>query len=147
MVNDNVTEFSRVILSFNKHGPRENPPVILNVPNDPLNLEEPMNNLRTITTWQFVDNLSWIHNTHAFKFGTNMRFQKHVDDRSAVANVLTCQRIFLTTGINPVPASFRIGTANTAVPGIAGADRTRLDSWINDVLGRVGATNQAFVAI
>jgi len=148
VVNEFVAGFNKFTFSFNNPDPRENPPVILNVPNDPLNLEEPINNLRTITTWQFVDNLSWIHNTHAFKFGTNLRFQKHVDDRSAVANVLTRARIFLSTGINPVPASFRTqNNSNQLVPGIAAADRTRLDSWINDVLGRVGTINQAFVAI
>ena len=148
VVNEFVTGFNRFTFSFNNPDPRENPPVILNVPNDPLNLEEPINNLRTITTWQFVDNLSWIKSTHAFKFGTNLRFQKHVDDRSAVAGVLTRARIFLSTGINPVPASFRTQAGgNTLVPGIAGADRSRLDSWINDILGRVGTINQAFVAI
>ncbi|HKR11840.1 MAG TPA: carboxypeptidase regulatory-like domain-containing protein [Pyrinomonadaceae bacterium] len=148
IVNEFVAGFNRFTFSFNNPDPRENPPVILNVPNDPLNLEEPINNLRTITTWQFVDNLSWIKNTHAFKFGTNLRFQKHVDDRSAVAGVLTRARIFLTTGINPVPASFRTQAgANTLVPGINAADRTRLDSVINDLLGRVGAINQAFVAV
>lgn len=148
VVNEFVAGFNRFTFSFNNPDPRENPPVILNVPNDPLNLEEPINNLRTITTWQFVDNLSWIHGEHAFKFGTNLRFQKHVDDRSAVASVLTRARIFLSTGTNPVPASFRTQAGNnTLVPGIAGADRTRLDSWINDMLGRVGTINQAFVAI
>jgi len=147
VVNEFVTGFNRFTFSFNNPDPRENPPVILNVPNDPLNLEEPINNLRTITTWQFVDNLSVIRNQHAFKFGTNLRFQKHVDDRSAVASVLTRARIFLGTAQNPVPASFRTGTANTLVPGINAADRSRLDSWINDILGRVGQINQAFVAI
>ena len=148
VVNEFVAGFNRFTFSFNNPDPRENPPVILNVPNDPLNLEEPVNNLRTITTWQFVDNLSWIKSTHAFKFGTNLRFQKHVDDRSAVAGVLTRERIFLGTGINPVPASFRTQAgANTLVPGINAADRTRLDSVINDLLGRVGTINQAFVAI
>lgn len=148
VVNEFVAGFNRFTFSFNNPDPRENPPVILNVPNDPLNLEEPINNLRTITTWQFVDNLSIVHNAHTFKFGTNLRFQKHVDDRSSVAGMLTRARIFLTTGINPVPASF--GTQNTAgtlVPGINAADRTRLDSVINDLLGRVGTINQAFVAI
>jgi hypothetical protein len=148
VVNEFVTGFNRFTFSFNNPDPRENPPVILNNPNDPLNLEEPVNNLRTITTWQFVDNLSWIHNAHAFKFGTNLRFQKHVDDRSAVAGVLTRARIFLSTGINPVPASFRTQAGGTTlVPGINAADRTRLDSTINDLLGRVGTINQAFVAI
>jgi Carboxypeptidase regulatory-like domain len=147
VVNEFVTGFNRFTFSFNNPDPRENPPVILNVPNDPLNLEEPINNLRTITTWQFVDNLSVIHNQHAFKFGTNLRFQKHVDDRSAVAGVLTRARIFLGTAQNPVPANFGTGTSNTLVPGINAADRSRLDSWINDILGRVGTINQAFVAI
>src|SRR5829696_2545110 len=147
VVNEFVAGFNRFTFSFDNPDPRENPPVILNVPNDPLNLEEPVNNLRTITTWQFVDNISLIHNAHAFKFGTNLRFQKHVDDRSSVANVLTRERIFLGTAQNPVPASFRTGTANTLVPGINAADRSRLDSTINDLLGRVGQINQAFVAI
>jgi hypothetical protein len=148
IVNEFVAGFNRFTFSFNNPDPRENPPVILNVPNDPLNLEEPVNNLRTITTWQWVDNLSIVHSEHTFKFGTNLRFQKHVDDRSAVAGVLTRARIFLTTGVNPVPASF--GTQNntaTLVPGINAADRTRLDSVINDLLGRVGSINQAFVAV
>jgi hypothetical protein len=147
IVNEFVSGFNRFTFSFNNPDPRENPPVILNVPNDPLNLEEPVNNLRTITTWQFVDNLSLIHNEHTFKFGTNLRFQKHVDDRSAVAGVLTRARIFLGTAQNPVPANFGTGTTNTLVPGINAADRSRLDSVINDLLGRVGTINQAFVAI
>jgi len=146
IVNEFVAGFNRFTFSFNNPDPVENPPVILNVPNDPLNLEEPINNLRTITTWQFVDNLSVQRNVHTFKFGTNLRFQKHVDDRSAVASGLTRARIFLTTGINPVPGSFNTGNA-AVVPGLNSADRSRLESMINDLLGRVGTINQAFVAI
>jgi hypothetical protein len=84
-----------------------------------------------------------IRNQHAFKFGTNLRFQKHVDDRSSVAGVLTRARIFLGTAQNPVPPNFGTGTSNTLVPGINAADRSRLDSWVNDILGRVGTINQA----
>ncbi len=142
IVNEFVAGCNRFTFSFNNPDPVENPPVILNVPNDPLNLEEPINNLRTITTWQFVDNVSVARNVHTFKFGTNLRFQKHVDDRSAVAGALTRARIFLSTGINPVPANY-----NTNVTGINSADRSRLESMINDLLGRVGTINQAFVAI
>ncbi len=147
VVNEFVAGFNRFTFSFNNPDPRENPAVILNVPNDPLNFEEPVNNLRTITTWQFVDNVSVIHNAHAFKFGTNLRFQKHVDDRSSVAGLLTRARIFLGTAQNPVPVNFGTGTTNTLVPGINGTDRGRLDSVINDLLGRVGQINQAFVAL
>ena len=142
IVNEFVAGFNRFTFSFNNPDPVENPPVILNVPNDPLNLEEPINNLRTITTWQFVDNVSMTRNVHTFKFGTNLRFQKHVDDRTSVAGALTRARIFLSTGINSVPANY-----NTNVTGINSADRSRLESMINDLLGRVGTINQAFVAI
>ena len=131
VVNEFVVGFNRFTFSFNNPDPRENPPVILNVPNDPLNLEEPVNNLRTATTLQFVDNLSYLRNTHTFKFGTNIRLQQHIDDRSAVAGGLTRERIFLGTATNPVPSTF--GTATLA--GINATDRDRLNSTINDLLG------------
>lgn len=142
LVNEFVVGFNRFTFSFNNPDPIERDPIILNVPNDPLNFEEPVNNLRTATTLQFVDNLSYVRNTHTFKFGTNLRFQKHVDDRSSVAGGLIRNRIFLTTGINPVPSNYA-----TNVTGINAADRTRLESVINDLLGRVGSINQAFVAV
>jgi hypothetical protein len=143
VINEFVVGFNRFTFSFNNPDPNENAAVELNVVNDPLNWEEPVNNARTATTLQFVDNLSWAREAHTFKFGTNLRFQKHVDDRSSVAGGLIRQRVFLTTGVNPVPASF--GTSS--LPGINSADRSRLDSMINDLLGRVGSTNQAFVAV
>ncbi|MGH9901479.1 MAG: carboxypeptidase regulatory-like domain-containing protein, partial [Pyrinomonadaceae bacterium] len=143
VVNEFVVGFNRFTFSFDNPDPNENAPVILNIPTDPLNWNEPVNNARTATTLQFVDNLSYARDAHTFKFGTNLRFQKHVDDRSSVAGAITREQIFLGTGTNPVPSSF--GTGN--LPGINSADRSRLDSVINDLLGRVGTINQGFVAI
>jgi len=143
LVNELVVGFNRFTFSFNNPDPNVNPPIILNVPNDPLNLEEPVNNARRVNTRQIVDNLSYTRNAHTFRFGTNLRFQRHEDDRSSVAGGLTRERIFLSTSINPVPANY--GTGN--LTGINAADRTRLESVINDLLGRVGTINQAFVAI
>jgi hypothetical protein len=142
VVNEAVFGFNRFTFSFNNPDPQENPPYILNLPTDPLNLEEPVNNARTAQTLQFIDNLSWARGSHTYKFGTNLRFQKHIDDRSSVAGVLTRERVFFSTGINPVPANY-----NTNVTGINSADRSRLESMINDLLGRVGTINQGFVAI
>ncbi|HLL76885.1 MAG TPA: carboxypeptidase regulatory-like domain-containing protein [Pyrinomonadaceae bacterium] len=142
VVNETVFGFNRFTFSFDNPDPTENPPYILNLPTDPLNLEEPVNNARTAQTLQFVDNLSWARGSHTYKFGTNLRFQKHIDDRSSVAGGLTRERVFFSTGINPVPANY-----NTNVTGINSADRSRLESMINDLLGRVGTINQAFVAI
>lgn len=143
LINEFVVGFNHFSFSFNNPDPNVNAPIILNVPNDPLNFEEPVNNARTVTTRQFVDNLSYARGAHAFKFGTNIRLQQHEDDRSSVAGGLTRERIQLNTGTNPVPATYGTGS----LVGINGADRTRLDSVINDLLGRVGTINQAFVAI
>lgn len=145
LVNEFVIGFSRFAFSFNNPDPNAaaNSPVLLNLVTDPLNASPTVNNARKITTYQIVDNISYLRGANTFKFGTNLRFQKHVDDRSSVAGVNTREQVFLGTGTNPVPGSF--GTSN--ISGINSADRTRLDSTINNLLGRVGTINQGFVAV
>ncbi|HLM58251.1 MAG TPA: carboxypeptidase-like regulatory domain-containing protein [Pyrinomonadaceae bacterium] len=155
LVNEFVAGFNRFTFSFNN--PDENwaanSPVILNIPTDPLNSSPGVNNARRITTKQFVDNLSWQKQAHTFKFGTNIRLQDHFDDRSSVASLNTRESVTLGTGNNSVPSAF--GTTASSLPGattanpnagIASADRSRLDSFINDIFGRVGAVTRAFVA-
>ncbi|HEY0099737.1 MAG TPA: carboxypeptidase-like regulatory domain-containing protein [Pyrinomonadaceae bacterium] len=148
LVNEFVAGFNRFTFSFNNPDPNAaiNSPVILNNVTDPLNASPSVNNARKITTRQFVDNLSWAKNAHTFKFGTNIRLQQHIDDRSSVAGTNTRETVLLstsgTTG-NPVPASFGT-TSNTA--RINATDRTRLDSYVNDIFGRIGSISQGFVA-
>ncbi len=146
VVNEFVAGFNRFTFSFNNPDPEwaENSPVILNIPRDPLNASPGVNNARTLRTIQFVDNLSWQKAAHTFKFGTNLRFQSHFDDRSSVAGFNTRETVTLLTGDNPIPASF--GTAAAALPGINAGDRTRLESVVNDFFGRVGRITQGFVA-
>ncbi|HEX7177722.1 MAG TPA: carboxypeptidase regulatory-like domain-containing protein [Pyrinomonadaceae bacterium] len=154
-VNELVVGFNRFTFGFANPDPNAttNPPIILNLPTDPLNFEAPLNNARQITTFQIVDNLSHQHGAHTLKFGTNLRFQKHVDDRTSVAGFLTVQTVRLGTGDNAVPEGF--GTRAAALPGATTAnpnaginttDRGRLDSFINDLLGRIGRIEQSFVA-
>ena len=45
------------------------------------NLHYYFGNKRVITTYQFVDNLSYVRGAHALTFGTNLRYQRHIDDR------------------------------------------------------------------
>ena len=146
VVNELIGGFNRFTFSFNNPDPNadQNSPVILNIPTDPLNSAPTVNNARTLTTYQFVDNLSWQRGAHTLKFGTNLRFQRHFDDRSSVANAGTRESVTLTTGDNPVPASF--GTRGTGTTGINLTDRGRLESYVNDLLGRYGRVVQAFVA-
>lgn len=146
MVNEFVVGFNRFTFSFNNPDPDAdaNSSVILNIPTDPLNASPNINNLRTLTTIQIVDNLSWQLAAHTVKFGTNLRFQKHLDDRSSVAGFNTREVIRLGTVNNAVPASF--GTRGAGTTGINLTDRANLESFVNDFLGRIGRIEQGFVA-
>lgn len=145
LVNELVVGFNRFAFSFDNPDPNAatNSPVILNLVTDPLNASPTITNARQITTYQVVDNLSVIRDKHTFKFGTNLRYQKHVDDRSSIAGANSRESVSLGTGQNPVPASF--GTTN--ITGLNANDRARLDSMINDLLGRVSTISQGFVAV
>ncbi|HEX7957465.1 MAG TPA: carboxypeptidase-like regulatory domain-containing protein, partial [Pyrinomonadaceae bacterium] len=151
VVNEFVAGFNRFTFSFNNPDPNwaANSPVILNIPRDPLNSSPGVNNARRATTKQFVDNLSWQKDAHTFKFGTNIRLQEHFDDRSSVASLNTRESVSLSTSAttgNPVPTSFGTRALPTGNAGINLTDRGTLESYINDILGRVGRVTQAFVA-
>jgi len=99
-------------------------------------------NLRTIDTFQVVDNFSYIRGAHSFKFGINFRYQKHTDERGSVAGQNVGPYVNFSTGINTVdPATFKI-PANIDTT----FDRPALQSSINFLLGRVGQISQGFVA-
>jgi hypothetical protein len=98
-------------------------------------------NLRSIDTYQFVDNLSWVRGAHSLKLGTNIRYQRHTDERGSVAGLDVAPWVDFSTGVNTVdPATFGIpGNINTTF------DRPALQTGINTLLGRVGNISQGFV--
>jgi hypothetical protein len=98
-------------------------------------------NLRSIDTYQFVDNLSWVHGAHSVKVGTNIRYQRHTDERGSVSGLDVSPLVDFNTGVNTVdPTTFGIpGDINTAF------DRPALQTGINTLLGRVGNISQGFV--
>lgn len=104
--------------------------------------EYELGNLRTINTYQLVDNLSWVRGAHNLKFGANLRYQQHKDVRGSVAGLNVNPLVNFSTSINTVdPATFRLPVdINTTF------DRPALQSYINFLLGRVGAISQGFVA-
>ncbi|HYP53923.1 MAG TPA: hypothetical protein VEQ42_10315, partial [Pyrinomonadaceae bacterium] len=123
-------------------------PYILNNPRDPFGVVPQIDNQRAITTWQFVDNLSFVRGAHTFRGGTNLRFQTHDDIRSAVGG----QNINLqvTFGVNATNTPLNVPGFNipslTGANAINNADRTRLLTTINDLLGRYAGFTRAFVA-
>ena len=98
-------------------------------------------NARTIDTWQFVNNLSWLKGAHSVKFGTNIRMQRHTDVRGSVAGQNVGQYVNFSATVNTVDTTAfnlptNIQTAN---------DLPLLRSNINYLLGRIGQISQGFV--
>jgi hypothetical protein len=100
-------------------------------------------NLRTINTYQLVDNLSLVSGAHNFKLGTNVRYQQHKDVRGSVGAANVSPLVNFSTGVNTVdPLAFRIpGDLNVT------NDLPILQSHVNFLLGRVGTISQSFVSL
>jgi hypothetical protein len=98
-------------------------------------------NLRTIDTYQFVDNLSWFRGGHSFKVGTNIRYQRHIDVRGSVAGANVAPVVNFSPTVSVVdPLAFNLPTnMNVAV------DRLVLQEHVNFLLGRAGTLSQGFV--
>ena len=145
ITNEFVFGFNRFAFSFDNGDTAYNtrPPFVFNLIANPFSNTGQVYNARKLRTTQIVDNFSVQAGSHTLKFGTNLRFQTHIDDRSSVAGAATSLTVGLTTGVNVVdPAIFGL----TALTGLNITDRTRLQSMVNDQLGRVGSMSQAFVA-
>jgi hypothetical protein len=138
--------------------------IVTSNPTDPLDFME--GNLRTINTYQIVDNLSWVKGAHLVKGGVNFRYTQHRDIRGSIGGQNANQIVNLIgitgvptqtvnvdclngrSGVNGVGQEFFClpGVTTATAPGINTNDRPRLQTTINDLLGRVSSITQGFVA-
>lgn len=144
ITNEFVAGFNRFTFSFNNPDPNgpNNPPFTFGLITDPLPYFQSVYNARTLTTYQFVDNLTYVRGSHTIKGGINFRYQKHFDNRGSIAGSQPLPLADFSTGVNTVdPIAFRLPTdINTTF------DRPTLQSLINIMLGRIGNISQGFVA-
>ena len=99
-------------------------------------------NSRISSTWQVVDNLSFVRGAHNFKTGFNLRRVREEDIRGSVAGLNSALEVNFSTGINTVdPATFGI-PADLQVAN----DRPAFQNHINFLLGRIGQIQRGFVA-
>jgi hypothetical protein len=105
-------------------------------------LQNYVGNKRALTSLQLVDNLSYIRGSHAFKFGTNLRYQRHIDDRGSVGPYDAQPLLYFNPFFAPVDAAkFKISSdVNIST------DLGTLKNGINDLLGRIGDIRQGFAA-
>jgi hypothetical protein len=157
ITNEVVAGMNRFIFNFINPDPNiaQNPPFLLNGDFNNSFLTSPLQNgvgnLRALTTIQLLDNLSYIRGKHAFKFGTNLRYQRHIDDRGSIGNFNAAPTVFFNTSVA------RVDACPPTTPGapcfhlptdINGTfDLPTLQGAINNLLGRVGNIQQGFVAL
>ncbi len=100
---------------------------------------------RAVTTPQIVENLSVISGRHVYRFGANMRFYRHNDQRGDVGGTSLVPAISLSRVTRP-PAGFTFpAVASATRPGIAAVDLNRLQGMVNDLLGIPAGLTQVFL--
>jgi len=115
-------------------------------------------NARYLTTFQLLDNMSYLRGAHAFKWGMNLRYQRHIDQRGSIGALSAGPAVTFDPNVNNVdPVAYNFpanisGYANT-FSGIYNnandegvSDAYNLTGYVNDLLGRVGSIQQGIVA-
>lgn len=142
-----VNEF---VVGMNRFGYKfENPAAAANekTPFNPNLVDRSLNsylgNNRFLTTFQLVDNLTWVKGAHIFRGGVNLRYGREIDERGSIGVLDAIPQVTFSASSNPVNTT----AYNTPSSGIdTTADQGDLYSAINDLLGRVGQLQAAYVA-
>jgi hypothetical protein len=96
-------------------------------------------NLRTLKTWQVVDNAAYQFGAHALKFGTSLRFTSHNDIRGSIAGLNSVEVVDFAADFDTV--AFKIpSTLNQTF------DLPTFQGNINFLLGRIGSITRGLVA-
>jgi hypothetical protein len=107
---------------------------------------------RWVTTPQLLDNVSFVHGSHVFRGGVNVRFYRHVDQRGQPGGINVTPSVTFSGTTRP---AFRTGTCPgpscvvnsgfVAAPGINSTDATNLSAYINNLYGMPASINQVFL--
>lgn len=109
----------------------------------PVPLQNYVGNARYLTTYQLADNVTYLRGAHAFKFGTNLRYQRHIDTRGSIGALNAALAVNFDPFVNkPDEATYNYQN----LPIDQGQDVPDLQGSINDLLGRVGNISQGLVA-
>lgn len=148
--NELVLGMNRFGFNFANGDPNvsKNPPFVPNIlaqdPNGVLNslpLHNDLGNARELTTYQLSDNFSLAKGAHTLRWGGQILYQRHIDNRGNVGIFDANPLVYFDTNTNPVdPTAFNIPTGVNSVYDLGTAQGT-----INDLLGRVGAIDVGLV--
>jgi hypothetical protein len=164
MVNELIVGANHFTFDFNQPNAGKTLPLILVNVTDPNTNDKA--NLRTINTYQVIDNLSYNLGAHSFRAGINFRLTQHRDVRGSIGGFDSELEVPLggtvnsncltgTAGVDGKSGIDPSGRERFCLPpiqdaqhpaGINATDHGRLRGTINDVLGRIFALQRGFVA-
>ncbi|MDT5294400.1 MAG: hypothetical protein QOJ76_1280 [Acidobacteriota bacterium] len=102
---------------------------------------------RAVTVPQVLDNVHITRGAHQISTGFNFRFYRHSDRRGQPGGVNVTPNLVFDASIR-APTAFGFvlpTTANSTRAGIASADGTRLQNFINELAGLPTRLSQAFI--
>jgi len=104
-----------------------------------------LGNNRFLTTFQLVDNVTYVHGPHIFKGGINFRYGREIDQRGSVGVLNAIPQVTFSTGTSgntPDTTAYKIPQTGINTSN----DQTNLYTAINELLGRVGQLQEGYVA-
>jgi hypothetical protein len=100
---------------------------------------------RAVNTLQVVENMSFLSGKHVYRFGGNLRFYQHNDQRGDVGGTSLTPAISLSRTTR-TPAGFSLpALGGTSTAGIDSTDLNRLQGAINDLLGIPAGLTEVFM--
>jgi len=147
LVNDFTMGYSRFQFLFTQG---EANPAFPNVPrftfnNSSVDYTANPRTFRAVNTIQYINNLTFITGAHVLKFGGNIRFYQHNDQRGDVGGTSLVPAISLSRTIRPPTGYTFPGLTGTAAAGIASNDLNRLQGTINDLVGLPAQLSHSFL--
>jgi hypothetical protein len=138
------------VVGMNRFGYRFENPAIDSSRSTPFNpnlVTAPLNaylgNNRYLTTFQLVDNITYVRGAHIIKGGINFRYGREIDQRGSVGALNAVPQVTFTTSSNPLNTT-QYKTPSTGIN--TSNDQPNLYSAVNDLLGRVGSLQAGYVA-
>lgn len=114
------------------------------------NLSEPYINTprtaRTVTTPQFLDNLSIIQGAHVFRVGVNFRYYRHVDQRGQPGGINVTPSVTFSATTRPTFIGTTGNSGFATAPNINSTDATLLGSLLNNLYGLPASMTQVFIS-
>lgn len=147
LVNEFTVGFSRFNFLFTQG---EANPLFPNTPrftfnNSSVDYTSNPRSARIVNTIQYVNNLTYINGAHVYKFGGNVRFYQHNDQRGDVGGTSLVPVISLSRTIRPPTGITLPALSGASAAGIASVDFNRLQGSVNDLLGIPAQLSNVFI--